>query len=418
MSFFTKQFVRNILVIIPILILITGCNPALTITGMDISSIYSGETETSLQISQLYNINDSISTIRIILPGGLILPDPGTKKYSKKGVLKYQVIAEAKHSTLVDSATFAIADTLENQSFISHTWDFRAPLGMNYYVKATYSVPGIADDFLLLEYLSKKNHLSQSWYRFQSESGEYLPGNITPYLQSLRMVTEDTASRKFLVKLYSRNFPTPVPPFVEQLRAPFNYQPDSTFTLDFKNGKSVYFTPQQAGFYFFQPDTSVMQGPTLFRMNAGFPKVTQHTLMREALRYITTSKEFQQLNSNEIPKVAVDSFWIANAGRPDIATEFIRKYYLRVENANKLYTSYTDGWKTDRGMIFIVMGKPSKVFRNFELEVWIYGESDDPSAWKFYFYKVLNPFTENDYVLERNEYYKTAWYQNVQLWRR
>ena len=418
MKFFTRHSVRNFIFTSLLLILFTGCNPALNITGMDISSIYTGHKENSLQLSQLYNNNDSISTISIILPAGLILPDPGTKKYSRKGTLKYEIIGEGKHIDLIDSATFAIADTSGNKSYINHTWTFRAPIDMDYFVKATYSVPGILDDFLLLEYFSKKNHFSQSWYRFQSESGEYLPGNITAYPQPLRIITTDSSTRKLLVKFYSRNFPTPIPPFVVKSRPAFNYSPDSTFKLELKNGKSPYFTPEQTGFYFFQADTSVFEGPSLFRMGSGFPKITMHSQMRDALRYITSAKEFQKLTSYQIPKAAVDSFWIANAGRPDLATELIRKYYQRIETANELYTSFTDGWKTDRGMIYIVIGKPNHVFRSFGQEVWIYGESDDPRALRFYFNKAQNPFTNNDYVLIRNEYYKSVWYQDVQLWRR
>ncbi len=419
MAFSTKRFIRYSLLIFPFcLLLFAGCNPALKITGMDISSLYTGQKGHSLQLNQLYHINDSISTISIILPAGLILPEPGTRKYTRKGTLTYEIIGEGKRIDLIDSATFTIADTTDYLNFITHSWTFRAPSGMDYFLKATYSVPGIQDDFLLLQYFNKKNHLSQSWYRFQSESGEYLSGNITTFPQPVRLVTEDTSHRFFLVKHYSRNFPSPIPPFIEKYRDPFNYTPDSTFYLELRNGQTAFFAPEHTGFYFFQADTSLLQGPTLFRMNTGFPKVTLHVLMRETLRYITSSKEFQQLLSYKIPKVAVDSFWIVNAGRPDLATELIRKYYMRVENANKLYTSYTEGWKTDRGMIYIVMGKPTKVFRAFDQEVWIYGDYDDPRALRFNFNKALNPFTSNDYVLVRNQYYKSIWYQNVQLWRR
>lgn len=289
---------------------------------------------------------------------------------------------------------------------------------MNYFVKTTYSVPGIQDDFLLLEFFSKKNHSCQSWFRFQTETGEFLSGNITTYVQPLKLVTENALSQTMMVKFYKRNFPTPIPPFVEQYRALFDYTPDSTFYIELKGGKTASFVPAHYGFYFFQPDTSLLQGPTLFIMNSGFPKVTQHSLMLESLRYITSSKEFQHLNSYAVPKIAVDSFWIVNAGRPDLATELIRKYYQRVETANRLYTSFTEGWKTDRGMIYIIMGKPAKVFRSFEQELWIYGEYDDTRALRFYFNKAANPFSNNDYVLARNQNYKTTWYQNVQMWRR
>jgi hypothetical protein len=64
------------------------------------------------------------------------------------------------------------------------------------------------------------------------------------------------------------------------------------------------------------------------------------------------------------------------------------------------------------------MGKPNKVFRSFQDETWIYGEYEDPRALKFYFTKAQNPFTNNDYVLDRDQYYKAVWYQNVQMWRR
>lgn len=399
-------------------ILFVGCNPALNITGMDISSIYAGSKNHSLEVNHLYNINDSVSTISIILPAGLILLDAKTHKYIKSGTLKYEVIAEGKRIELMDSATFSIADTLSYLTFLNHTWTFRALSGMDYFVKATYSVPGIPDDYLLLEFFSKKNHLSQSWFRFQSETSDYISGNVVTYSQPLRIVTADTTNRKLQVKLFSRDFPVPFPPFVDQARAPFNYLPDSTFALEFTNGKSEYFTPEQPGFYFFQIDSTLWQGATLFRMNTGFPKVTMHVLMRDALRYITSAKEFEQLKAFEIPKMAVDNFWIANTGRPDLATELIRKYYQRVETANKHYTSFTEGWKTDRGMIFIIMGKPSNVYRSFTQEVWIYGEYDDPRALRFYFNKAKNPFSDNDYVLIRNPNYKSLWYQNAQLWRR
>lgn len=385
---------------------------------MDISSIYTGNKENTLQIKQLYNINDNISTISITIPAGLIQPDPGTKKYTKKGTLKYEVVGEGKRVALVDSATFAIADTSEYISSFIHTWTFSAPLGMNYFIKATYTVPGIIDDYLLLGYFSKKSHLSQSWYQFQRESGEYSSGNISAFPQPLRLVSEDTTHRNFQVKMYSRDFPTPYPPFVERSRTTFNYKPDSTYNLEFKAGKTIYFTPEKTGFYFFQADTSVLEGPSLFLMDTGFPKVTMHAQMLDALQYITSTKEFQQLSAYKNPKIAVDSFWIANAGRSDIATELIRKYYQRVETANKLYTSYTDGWKTDRGMIFIVIGKPSIVYRSFGQEVWVYGDYDDIRALRFYFNKAENPFTDNDYVLVRNESYKAPWYQSVQVWRR
>jgi len=315
---------------------------------MDISSIYNGQKGSSIQLTGLYHISDSLSTITVELPGGLTAAG---SKTARTGILKYEVIGEGKQIGLTDSASFIIADTVESLSFISHTWTFKAPAGIRYFIKSSYTVKGVPDEFLLLEFFNKKNHLTQSWYRFQTESGGFIHGNITAYPQPIRIVTEDTSSLDFIVKVYSRNFAPPLPPFVEKYRTPFNYKPDSTFSIGIRNGTSPFFAPSKQGFYFFQADSSMMEGPTLFRVYSGFPKITAHTMMRDALRYITSGQEFQQLDSYLVPKVAVDSFWIVNSGRSDLATELIRKYYMRVETANQLYTSFTEGWNTDRGMV-------------------------------------------------------------------
>lgn len=418
MFLFTIKHLRNFSFLSFLFLLVGGCNPSLNITSLDINSLYTGQRNNSLHLNQFYSINDSFSTVNLNIPAGLISPDPGTKKYTDKGLLKYEVISNAKHARIVDSANFLIADTLGFNGIINHSWTYKALIGNDYYIKAIYSVPKKKDNLLLLELLSKQTRLSQSWYRFQKESGEYIEGNISAFPQAVRLVSSDSTFRKYMVKHYPDEFPTPAPPFVEPESSEQNIKPDSTFALEQQNGVTAYFYPERTGVYFFQADSATMQGPTLMRMNPGFPNITMHSVMLNALRYITSNKEFQQLKEMVSPKLAVDSFWIANTGRPDLAAELIRKYYMRVETANQLFTSYTEGWKTDRGMIYIVMGKPVSVFRSFDQEIWVYGHSDDPTALRFYFNKTKNPFADNDYVLLRNAYYRSIWYQNVQMWRR
>ena len=399
-------------------LMLSGCNPSLRITGMDISNMYAERKENNLALSYIYHLNDSITELGITLPSGLILPDPVTKTYTKNGSLLVEIIGAGKQVSLVDSATFSIADTSINASFISQTWAFKAPLGMDYFVKATYSIPGMQEDYLLLEYFNKLNRFSQPWYRFRTETGEYLSGNITSVSSKYSLVTEDTASRNINVRHFAFTPQAATPPFIEPGQQANNHQPDTTFHIELKNGRSDYFLTDKTGFYFFPTDPEERLGPVLLRMDNGFPKISMHKQMLEALRYITSSAEYRQLSLYEDPKTAVDSFWLVNAGHEERALELIRSYYSRVENANKLYTSYTDGWKTDRGMIYIVIGKPDMVFRSFEQEVWIYGEYDDPGALRFYFDKISNPFTDNDYMLVRDPEYKMIWFQYVQNWRR
>jgi GWxTD domain-containing protein len=56
------------------------------------------------------------------------------------------------------------------------------------------------------------------------------------------------------------------------------------------------------------------------------------------------------------------------------------EYYRRVEYANKNFSHYIEGWRTDRGMVFIILGSPNNVDRHpFDYdskpyEVWEYYE--------------------------------------------
>ena len=59
----------------------------------------------------------------------------------------------------------------------------------------------------------------------------------------------------------------------------------------------------------------------------------------------------------------------------------------------------------------------SKVIKHKNGEQWVYGETNTPSSLIFSFIKIINPFTDNDYYLERNETYKMPWYQAVDMWR-
>ena len=63
------------------------------------------------------------------------------------------------------------------------------------------------------------------------------------------------------------------------------------------------------------------------------------------------------------PKVALDDFWIKCGGNIDKARELIRIYYTRVFYSNYYFTSYKEGWRSERGMIYIIYGPPDKVYK-------------------------------------------------------
>ena len=49
------------------------------------------------------------------------------------------------------------------------------------------------------------------------------------------------------------------------------------------------------------------------------------------------------------------------------AKELIKNYYGRLQHANLFFTSYLEGWKTDRGMIFMIFGERTNAVRGQKL---------------------------------------------------
>ena len=139
--------------------------------------------------------------------------------------------------------------------------------------------------------------------------------------------------------------------------------------------------------------------------------------MVKPTRYICSRAEYDQLLNSEFLKSSMDHFWKSKTGSKERAKEIIRKYYKRVENANLHFSSYIEGWKTDRGMISIIYGAPNVVSKSNDMEVWVYGDESNVNSLSFVFNKMENPFSENDFKLQRSPAYRSSWYKAVDAWR-
>ncbi|MDI6833914.1 MAG: GWxTD domain-containing protein [Bacteroidales bacterium] len=149
-----------------------------------------------------------------------------------------------------------------------------------------------------------------------------------------------------------------------------------------------------------------------------FPEIKYQEELIPPMRYITSETEFNKLMNSDNSKRAVDSFWLAQIGDIQRATEIIKKYYLRVINANRYFTDIQPGWQTDRGLIYIVQGQPNYIYRTYSTEVWLYGSRDEMYSKSYYFYRTKisnNLFT---WKLFRSIDYKPFWFHNVNLWRK
>jgi GWxTD domain-containing protein len=151
--------------------------------------------------------------------------------------------------------------------------------------------------------------------------------------------------------------------------------------------------------------------------------------MIEPLAYLATENELNKMRAAERPKMALDEFWIKCGGNVEKARELIRIYYTRVLYANYYFTSYKEGWRTERGMIYLLYGPPDKVYKNPEGESWGYRKAEVKSSWGtrykvqeeylyFNFRKKNSTFSDNDYYISRSETLVSFWEQAVTAWKK
>jgi GWxTD domain-containing protein len=86
--------------------------------------------------------------------------------------------------------------------------------------------------------------------------------------------------------------------------------------------------------------------------------------LNEDVAYIITDeerKQFKKLVTDEEREQFIEAFWRRRDPDPDTdENEYKEQYYERVAYANEHYASGIPGWKTDRGRIYIMFGKPDE----------------------------------------------------------
>ena len=132
-----------------------------------------------------------------------------------------------------------------------------------------------------------------------------------------------------------------------------------------------------------RPGTTIASHAFTIRWKGLPPTVTDLDLAIDELQYITDKDSIQAMKSETVEKkrqMFMD-FWKKRDPTPGTeSNELMEEYYQRVDYANKTFSHFADGWKTDRGMVYIVFGAPSNVERHpFDMdskpyEVWTYYE--------------------------------------------
>ena len=87
--------------------------------------------------------------------------------------------------------------------------------------------------------------------------------------------------------------------------------------------------------------------------------------LKQDASYIITPEErdaFKSLNSDDERYQFIEQFWLRRDPNPDtVVNEFRDEHYRRIAYANERFPSGKQGWRTDRGRIYIMYGPPDQI---------------------------------------------------------
>lgn len=154
-----------------------------------------------------------------------------------------------------------------------------------------------------------------------------------------------------------------------------------------------------------------------------YPSLSTPEELAQPLIYIMSEDEHEQLMSITDPakmKKAIDRFWLSNIQNSNLARNVISLYYERVEEANKQFSNFKEGWKTDLGMVYILMGPPlySDSFSDELFWSYSYNRSDPEKNFLFEQTKLKTKFYPfYNYLLQRSSNYFNVQSRFVDRWR-
>lgn len=410
------------LILFVIILCAAGCITINKLGVTNLEYLYRSESNFADMEAKAHHISGEKTRVyyRLNLSGLLYEKPEGKQRFMANFMIHFDLYESFTQGALIDSGSFIFSDS----SYYGEYYLFHSAFDVHTVYPGEFvlniELKDLNRDKSYIMYLEvfKLSEYSSQNFLLVDEKGDVMYDDHPEAYDMFRLKYMKNIDTTLYVRYYSREFPIAVPPFLEDERKSFSYKADSVFEVTMSDGSTSDIYLKNKGFYHFQVDTSIRDGYTVFRYYRGFPEVNSPEIMLPPVRYITTRREFDELIAYPDVKQAVDDFWLGNTGNPGRARSMIRNFYTRVQEANSYFSSYHEGWKTDRGMIYIVYGPPNIVYKEKNFEKWIYGEEGNLMSITFNFVKVNNPFTNNDYVVDKSPGYKEAWYLGVDNWRR
>lgn len=342
--------------------------------------------------------------------------------YQSRFELQYQLVRSFEDASILDSGVISIVDVAMSppRKALLGSFEINTPPSSEkdrYVLRLEMTDVNRQVEFENFVRIDKSSPNVSGYFLMTDTAGQLIYKNHIPTETPFRLKYSGPPVDYWYVSYYERDFPLALPPYSSVEDESFDLTPDTTYRVP--AGQTLKFSNK--GFYHLRGDTSQWQGFTVYSFYDQFPYIAKRTQLGPSLRYLTTKREYDELaavmNDPKALKQQVDNFWLNRSGSVERSKILLEAYYNRVQEANVFFSSYLEGWKTDRGIIYVVYGPPTKVYRSSKGEAWVYGDESSSLSYFFNFQKVSNPFTDNDYALNRQSTYRYGWGQAIESWR-
>lgn len=197
------------------------------------------------------------------------------------------------------------------------------------------------------------------------------------------------------------------PPMADMKPLAPSILPDTTFTFS----ESVTFLDDYM--YVVRDDSNASVGVIMLKTAAYYPEFKRLDELVEAMAYLLNEPEKKSIENSQNLKQSFDSFWLKTYVTKFRARNAIRNYFKWIKQSNQMFSDFKQGWKTDRGMLFIVFGVPDEVYRSETKEEWYY---DGGPAFEFTVISTF--FAPKTYALRRRVEFQDPWFENIAAIRR
>lgn len=396
---------------------LNSCTLEKSVSGKNISFLYKEEMPKLIAETSIFNVKDQTNVLLRFKS-----EDFGKSKAENGGdllsySLRYKIYENYSSPNVIDSGKVIRKGVkYYGQEYFFDSLRLASLLGQNYLVECVINDFNSGQRSTQLIDVNRSLKFNAQSMRVRNSSNELIFNDYVVAVDSYT-IELDVPRQQMFSKYYSRDFPAASPPFSTIAPRPFDFTPDDVNKLSRVDEKRFKLVVSRPGFYQVTDDTNRKTGGTLYYFGVSYPQAKTLLDLVNPVRYITTNEEYEAILASDNLKKSVDAYWLNIGDNPERARELIRAFYSRVQYANTYFTSYLEGWKSDRGMCYIVYGPPDVVYRSSATETWLYGEEGNYNSLSLTFTRVVNPFITNDYRLNRSGSLKTSWYRAVEYWR-